>query len=266
MMLLETLLVLNPTGGAYVTQTYENLIARAEDTLANFAYDHNISGEHNYIQQLLETERTCDLSQYSSQQIRSYFTLLIVGLKVPGSTCKGFSVSPKSRDPQDHARVEVMKEKAMLEIKDIRTTRNLVDWVITYLTKMRKAVSAMEAFQGKTSGTIAKVGGANRGRQTPASGSTTGGGYDPTEEAILVLKASGPQQFSEPPCKGCGTLYQHRTADLPALTQQQCPMRSHPDWNAENIPFADSTAGKRMSEQNIPFVNHAGVETTREPL
>ena len=86
--LLETLLLLKPAGGAYVAQTYENLIARAEETLANFAYDHNISGEDKYVEQLLDTERTCDLSQYTSEQIRSYFTLLIVGSKVPGTTCK----------------------------------------------------------------------------------------------------------------------------------------------------------------------------------
>ena len=33
--LLETLLSLNPAGGAYVTQTYENLVAKAEDPLAH---------------------------------------------------------------------------------------------------------------------------------------------------------------------------------------------------------------------------------------
>jgi hypothetical protein len=199
--LLETFLSLNPAGGAYVTQTYENLVAKAEDTLANYAYDHNISGKYKYIEQLLETERTCDLTQYLSRQIRSYFTLLIVGSKVPGSTCKGFNVSPESRYPQDLAKVEVMKEKAMLEIKSIRTTRNLVDWAINYLTKMRRAVSAMEAFQGKVSGTTANNGGANRSRQTEVSGSTTSGGYDPLEEEILIMKSGGPQHFSEPHAK-----------------------------------------------------------------
>jgi hypothetical protein len=159
--LLDTLLLLKPAGGAYVTQTYENLIARAEETTANFAYDHSISGEDSYVQQLLDTERTCDMSQFTSQQTKAYFTLLIVGSKVPGSNCKGFNVSAKSKDPQDHARVEVMKEKAMLDIQNIRTTRNLIDWVIKYMTKMRLAVSAMEAFQGKSNGTTAKTGGAN---------------------------------------------------------------------------------------------------------
>ena len=186
-----------------------------------------------------------------------------MGSKVPGSTYKGFNVSPKSRDPSDQARIEVMKGKAMLEIKNIRTTRNLVDWVITYLTKMRKAVSAMEAFQGKASGTTAKMGGANRGRQTNASGPDSGGGYGPTEEAILVMKASGTQNFSEPPCKGCGTPFQHRTAEHPAIAQSNCPMRSHPDWNAENIPFAESTAARRMVELSIPFVSNSGKETGR---
>ena len=38
-------------------------------------------------------------------------------------------------------------------------------------------------------------------------------------------------------------------------------MRSHPDWNAENIPFADSAAARRMVEQSIPFVNNSGVES-----
>jgi hypothetical protein len=64
--LLDTLLLLKPAGGAYVTQTYENLIARAEETTANFAYDHSISGEDSYVQQLLDTERTCDMSQFTS--------------------------------------------------------------------------------------------------------------------------------------------------------------------------------------------------------
>ena len=91
----------------------------------------------------------------------------------------------------------------------------------------------MEAFQGKASGTTANIGGANRSRQTEVSGSTTSGGYDPLEEEIPIMQPGGPQQFSEPPYKGCGTLYQHRTAEHPTLTQQQCPMRSHPDWNTE---------------------------------
>ena len=37
----------------------------------------------------------------------------------------------------------------------------------------------------------------------------------------------------------------------------------HPDWNADNIPFAESTAARRMVEQSIPFVNNSGVESGR---
>jgi len=93
-------------------------LARAEKTLANFAYDHHISEEDKDVEQLLETDKTCELSQDMPQQIRSYFTLLFVGSRVPGSTCRGLNVSPRSNDPQDHAKVEGMEEKARLDVKE----------------------------------------------------------------------------------------------------------------------------------------------------
>ena len=85
--LLEALMVLKPSGGAYLSQTYENLLARAEETSINFAFDHLVSGEDKYVQDLLETDKACELSQYSAQQVRAYFSLLIIGSKV--STYKG---------------------------------------------------------------------------------------------------------------------------------------------------------------------------------
>jgi hypothetical protein len=260
--LLEALLVLKPPGGAYQTQTYEHLMARAETSLLNFAYDHSISGEDRYIERLVESERVCDVAQYTPEQVRAYFSLLIVGSKVPGATYKGFNVSNKSKDLQDASRLEVMKEKAMLSLKNFKKTRQFVDWLIGYLKEMRAAVSAAESFQGKTSASTNRGGFTNRGRG-PSGPSSDPQGHkgvadDSLEESILVLHQGSSGQFPEGPCKGCGTPHQHRRHDSPAIPHSQCPLREHPDWNEENIQFSESVAGRRMKDLRIPFMNKGG--------
>jgi hypothetical protein len=117
-------MILKPSGGAYLSQTYENLLARAEETSINFAFDHTVSGEDKYVQDLLETDKTCDLSQYTAQQVKAYFSLLIIGSKV--SSYKGLNVGSRSRDPLDQSRVDVMREKAMLESKKFNNTRGML--------------------------------------------------------------------------------------------------------------------------------------------
>ena len=62
-----------------------------------------------------------------------------------------------------------MKEKAMLDIRNIKTTRNLVDWVINYMAKMKLAISTVEAFQGKL-GTQTKTAGMARVKGTNGGG------------------------------------------------------------------------------------------------
>ena len=113
--LLDTLLLLKPASGSFQQQTYEHLMARAEESHANFALDYSISGEDKYIERLLETERVCELAAYDGQQIKSYFQFLITGSKLPSAQYKGFNVSPKSRDALNVSRITVMKERAMLQ-------------------------------------------------------------------------------------------------------------------------------------------------------
>jgi hypothetical protein len=256
--LLEALLVLKPPGGAYQTQTYDHLMTRAEASHLNFAYDHQLSGEDKYIEKLLESERVCSMAQFTNEQIRAYFSLLIVGSKVSGSQYKGLNVHPKSRDPQDVSRVEVMKEKAMLTLKNFKKTRQFVDWIILYISKLREAVSALESFQGKVTGVPHTKGGEAKHSQSCA-------GY-PQEESILVLQNGAPgtvRNFPKGPCKGCVTSNQHRTPTHPAVMQQQCPLREHPDWNGENVPFSESVAGRKMKDLQIPFINAKGLQIPR---
>ena len=122
----------------------------------------------------------------------------------------------------------------------------------------------MEAFQGKL-GTQTKTAGAARGKVTNGGGSTPST-TEPTEESLLLLKSGGQWAFSEGPCKGCGTPFQHRTPDRSAVSHQQCPMRAHPDWNHDNIPFSESAAGRRMKEQKIPFISNMGVISKKGAL
>ena len=262
--ILEALLVLKPPSGAYQTQTYENLLARAETTFLNFAYDHQLTGEDKYIERLLESDKVCEVSQYTPEQIKAYFHLLIVGSKVPGSSYKGFNVNPKSRDPQDASRVEVMKEKAMLSIREFRKTRHFVDWVINYASRMREALSAVETFQGRSATVNHRGGSSNRGRGAPGGEYSDGrsAGYTSTEvpeDSILVLQQGAAKGFPEGPCKGCGAPHQHRTTERAAVPHSQCPLRSHPDWNSANTQFNESAAGLRMVQQSIPFVTKKGI-------
>jgi hypothetical protein len=162
--LLDTLLILKPAGGAFQTQTYEHLMARAEESIANFALDHLISGEDKYLERLLENDRVCELSQYDAQQVKSNFQFLIVGSKVPSAQYKGFNVHPKSKDPQDTQRIAVMKERAMLQLRNFKKTRHLVDWIVVYLSDLRKAVSSLEAFQGRTAVPATKQNDQNKSR------------------------------------------------------------------------------------------------------
>ena len=156
-----------PASGSFQQQTYEHLMARAEDSVANFALDYSISGEDKYIERLLETERVCELTAYDGQQIKSYFQYLITGSKLPSAQYKGFNVSPKSKDTMDASRITVMKERAMLQIRNFKKTRHLIDWIVNYMSDLRRAVSSLEAFQGRMAGQTVKHVEENKNRGWP---------------------------------------------------------------------------------------------------
>ena len=105
-----------------------------------------------------------------------------------------------------------------------------------------------EAYHGNKQGGIPKVKGSGPGTL----------GVPPPSEALLVMTQGATQTSSDGPCYGCGTLNQHKRNSKQAVSQQQCPLKNHPDWNAENIPFKDSVAGKRMAEMRIPFIKNDG--------
>jgi hypothetical protein len=234
--------MLKPAGGAFQTQTYEHLMARAEESIANFALDHLISGEDKYLERLLENDRVCELSQYDAQQVKSYFQFLIVGSKVPSAQYKGFNVHPKSKDPQDTQRIAVMKERAMLQLRNFKKTRHLVDWIVVYLSDLRKAVSSLEAFQGRTAVPATKQNDQNKSRGWQEK--SAAGRNEASEDLVLTMKLDQ-RSFSAPPCQGCGAPLQHSQYDKPPITQNKCPFRNHPDWNAENVAFSESAAGRQ---------------------
>jgi hypothetical protein len=63
---------------------------------------------------------------------------------------------------------------------------------------------------------------------------------------------------SENPCDGCGQANKHAYKDKPALPREKCPLRSHPDWNGEDVPWEQSKAAKLMRANKIPRVDRNG--------
>jgi hypothetical protein len=158
----------------------------------------------------------------------------------------------------DASRITVTKERAMLQIRNFKKTRHLIDWIVNYMSDLRRAVSSLEAFQGRTAGqTVKHVDDNKIWKAHKAAGASSSVRHDTKDETVLVLR-NDQRSFSETPCKGCGAPFQHRQPDKPAIAHDKSPFRNHPDWNSENVEFCESAAGKRMSEHRSPFVTSKG--------
>jgi hypothetical protein len=113
-----------------------------EECQLRFALETKVSGEDTFMDKLLDNELKIDWSLLTDKQKGSFFKLLIRGTGAKNSQYTGFNVSTKSRDfEEDVARVETMKNHALLELHTFTSTRKFTDWIICYLEDMRSKIA-----------------------------------------------------------------------------------------------------------------------------
>jgi len=93
-------------------------------------------------------------------------------------------------------------------------------------------MGAVESFQGKAWGETTDI--KNKGSVTQQKGGVSRyEGGDAQEETLLVLQQGAYRTFPEGPCQGCGSLFQHRSAFKPSLSQESVP-KVHTGHNINN--------------------------------
>jgi hypothetical protein len=117
--------MLRPEGGSYTLRSFEQLLVLAEECQLNFAFETQYSGEDAYVDKLVENERKVDWDALTDKQKSAYFKLLIRGTGAKDSSYTGFRAGKRSRSyEEDVARVDTMRNQAMLNIGQFTSTRN----------------------------------------------------------------------------------------------------------------------------------------------
>ena len=162
----------------------------------------------------------------------------------------GFNVSTKPRSlVEDVARVETMKNHALLELHTFTSTRKFTDWIICYLEDMRSKIAHASNYQGQ----VRTKGGREQDARSPKSQKNQRQRQHQSRDGNdFMARKQGPQRGhdirqskvfmwgSENPCEGCGQANKHAYKDKPALSKEKCTLRSHPDWNGEDVPWEQS--------------------------
>ena len=273
--LLDTVMKLRPEGGSYSLGAFEHAMALVETCQLDFSLDMDNSREDAYMDNILRIQRKVPWSDLTREKRYAFFTHLIKGSERVGGY-EGLNVSPRSKEKlADQQRVETMKGTALLEATIFKTIREFVDWLYKYTERMRTSMATAMVFQGR--------GGVKEkprrrsppkyrtyGEERPSRFSpqlVTHRGFDESIhqaediDEIPVPEPRPPRREEgtiEDPCEGCGAPQRHKVGRSPGVRKEECPFRSHPDWNTETCSFAESRAGRKMREEKIPHMSKAG--------